>query len=566
MDSPKLVQAVIVLSLAGLFSGCGSSGTAPVMPLAIVTSSPLSSGEASIAYNANLTANGGVAPYAWTMTSGTLPPGLNFSSSGVLSGTPTAPGTYTFSVSVTDSQRSPSTANSNLSLTIVPALQITTTSLSNSSVGLAYSATLGASGGFPAYTWSITQGNLPSGLGLNATSGVISGMPTGAGTSTFTVKVTDNGTPAASTTANLSIAITPPPPKNAALYIDQVGGGGNPPGPMWDQTGLRIQADGSLTILPSSPEFAINGTDFAASPTLPLIFLIPHGGGLESLLVNSDYSLSLYSSSPLPFQSISFHPSVDPTGSNLYLPGPLVSGGTTGIYIFPGNGSLQSLGTIALPNLNNSSLMVFTPDGKLAFIQTCTANSNQGSIASYSRAADGTLTATATYNLANTCVFPMAVSSDGKYLATANYAGGPPGGVEVYSIASDGTLTSVLPQPFTVTLGPGATEFAAVTDMIWDPSSAFLAVAVIGTQHTYDGGVGVLSFSGSSLSQTLDPTGGGTLLIQRAGSLIYGMQACHQVGCAGPFGILGFDFQNGQLIPLPGSPFPYGNGSDMVIY
>jgi hypothetical protein len=210
--------------------------------------------------------------------------------------------------------------------------------------------------------------------------------------------------------------------------------------------------------------------------------------------------------------------------------------------------------------------MVFTPDGKLAFIQTCTANSNQGSIASYSRASDGTLTATATYNLPNTCVFPMAVSSDGKYLATANYAGGPSGGVEVYSVASDGTLTSVLPQSFTVTLGPGATEFAAITDMIWDPSSAFLAVAVIGSQHTYDGGVGVLSFSGSSLSQTVDPTGGGTIRIQSAGSLVYGMQACHQLGCSGPFGILGFDFQNGQLIPLPGSPFPYGNGSDMVIY
>jgi hypothetical protein len=218
MNSPKLVIAAVVVSLISLFSGCSSSSSAPVMQLSILTSSPLASGEANAAYNANLTANGGVAPYLWSTTSGTLPPGLSLNNAGSLSGTPTASGTYSFSVSVTDSQRSPSTANTSLSVTIVPALQITTTSLSNSSVGLFYSSTLAAAGGFPAYTWSITQGSLPIGLTLNATSGVISGMPTVAGTSIFTVKVTDNGMPAASTTAGLSIAINPPPARGAALH------------------------------------------------------------------------------------------------------------------------------------------------------------------------------------------------------------------------------------------------------------------------------------------------------------------------------------------------------------
>src|SRR5215471_14735087 len=181
MNSPKLVIAALVVYLTGLLSGCGSAGQAPVMPLTILTTSPPSSGEPNIPYNANLTATGGLAPYAWNVASGTLPPGISLNGTGSLSGTPTASGTYSFSVSVTDSQRSPSSTSTNLSVTIVPALQITTTSLSNSSVGLSYSSALAASGGFPAYTWSITQGDLPGGLTLNATSGVISGTPAGTG-------------------------------------------------------------------------------------------------------------------------------------------------------------------------------------------------------------------------------------------------------------------------------------------------------------------------------------------------------------------------------------------------
>ena len=59
MNSPKLVIAAVVVWLTTLFFGCGSSGKAPVMPLTILTSSPLSSGESNVPYNANLTASGG---------------------------------------------------------------------------------------------------------------------------------------------------------------------------------------------------------------------------------------------------------------------------------------------------------------------------------------------------------------------------------------------------------------------------------------------------------------------------------------------------------------------------
>jgi len=85
-------------------------------------------------------------------------------------------------------------------------LSITTASLPGGTVGVAYLATLTASGGTPAYTWSIASGSLPSGLSL-ANTGVISGTPTAAGTFIFTVRVTDSANPAAVTTKALSIIV-----------------------------------------------------------------------------------------------------------------------------------------------------------------------------------------------------------------------------------------------------------------------------------------------------------------------------------------------------------------------
>ncbi len=65
----------------------------------------------NVAYTQTLTAQGGLAPYTYAVTSGTLPPGLTLSSGGTISGTPTAVGAYSFTVVATDSETPAQTAS-----------------------------------------------------------------------------------------------------------------------------------------------------------------------------------------------------------------------------------------------------------------------------------------------------------------------------------------------------------------------------------------------------------------------------------------------------------------------
>ena len=71
-------------------------------PTITVNPSSLSSGKRNHSYSQTLTASGGVSPYTFSKTSGSLPSGMSLSSSGVLSGTPTSSGTFTFTVQAKD--------------------------------------------------------------------------------------------------------------------------------------------------------------------------------------------------------------------------------------------------------------------------------------------------------------------------------------------------------------------------------------------------------------------------------------------------------------------------------
>ena len=89
---------------------------------------------------------------------------------------------------------------------LLPPLSVTISTLSGATTGIAYSATLAASGGTTPYTWSLSAGLLPAGLTL-ASSGVISGIPTTAGIYSFTVKVTDGKAVTATKTLGITVVV-----------------------------------------------------------------------------------------------------------------------------------------------------------------------------------------------------------------------------------------------------------------------------------------------------------------------------------------------------------------------
>jgi hypothetical protein len=113
---------------------------------------------------------------------------------GILSGIPAASGLFYFFVRVTDSVGSFADSPSPLSLNVSPAaLQITTTSLPNGTLGVPYSMQLSAQDGMLPYTWRVAPGSgaLPAGLGLGTT-GLLSGTPATNGTASFLIEVTDS--------------------------------------------------------------------------------------------------------------------------------------------------------------------------------------------------------------------------------------------------------------------------------------------------------------------------------------------------------------------------------------
>lgn len=133
-------------------------------------------------------ATGGTQPYAFAVVSGALPPGLSLTGTGVLSGTPTVAGTYTFLVEATDANFC--TGKIGYILVIDPCIVIAPTTLSSGVVGSAYIATLTATGGSGAITFSISEGALPPELVLDP-SGTLTGTPTTPGIYLFTATATD---------------------------------------------------------------------------------------------------------------------------------------------------------------------------------------------------------------------------------------------------------------------------------------------------------------------------------------------------------------------------------------
>lgn len=182
----------------------------------LTVSGTLPGGQVNVSYTGTVKASGGAKPYAFAVTSGSLPSGLVLTrttspktTTATISGTPTSAGTYHFTITATDSsspQRSGSTA---FTITITPpaalALAATPSSSQTCTVGTTCSVQFTASGGSgTGYQYFKSGGSFPPGMTLTATTGLLKGKPTKAGSHTFTVEVEDS----AHHLAHLSYKIT----------------------------------------------------------------------------------------------------------------------------------------------------------------------------------------------------------------------------------------------------------------------------------------------------------------------------------------------------------------------
>ena len=199
--------AGVTLSSSGLLSGTptaegsytfvvraeGGGGTTATATYTINVRQPLglsalfSKSEVGIPVSVKPTGTGGSGAYTFSVK-GALPDGVTLANDGTITGTPTVPGRYAFTLTVTDNEsRSKSIG---VTLVVKARLAFTTLKLKNATVGVAYRSKIVMSGGVAPLTWTVT-GKLPKVFKVGRT-GLLFGTPTKAGPYRFTVTVTDS--------------------------------------------------------------------------------------------------------------------------------------------------------------------------------------------------------------------------------------------------------------------------------------------------------------------------------------------------------------------------------------
>lgn len=292
-------------------------------PLTIDTSS-LALGIQGASYNQAIQVTGGVTPYTFSLFKSSLPSGLSLNSStGAVSGTPGATGSFSFKVEVTDSASTQ--AFQTITLQIDSQLVISTSSALPSAIaGQAYSLQLNTQPGTGApntIAWSAAPNALPAWLSLSTT-GLLHGTPTATGSYTFAIQATDGISPAtlnATLTVYAPLTITTAPLPNGTY--------GQPYGPVaLRATGGSGSFSWSASGLPTGlavTSGAISGTPTAAGQFQPIVLSVLDTVSGQSASL-STYSIAI-SYAPLSIATPSL-----PGGSYQQAYGPIALSATGG--------------------------------------------------------------------------------------------------------------------------------------------------------------------------------------------------------------------------------------------
>jgi len=174
---------------------CASA--APVCPTISLAPTTLPGGTAGVAYSQPISASGGLGPYTFSVTSGSLPAGVTLTPAGLLAGTPATAGQSAVTIRAADANGCSGSFSSTIVVAAAPpvppgcpAITLAPSTLPAGTVGVAYSQTIVATGGTGPYSFGLAAGSLPAGVTLTA-AGVVAGTPTTAAQSQVTIRGTD---------------------------------------------------------------------------------------------------------------------------------------------------------------------------------------------------------------------------------------------------------------------------------------------------------------------------------------------------------------------------------------
>ncbi len=443
-----------------------------VNPAVSITTTSLPNSTANLSgYAQTISATGGTGSLTFSAPSASLPPGLTLSGAGVLSGTPTAAGTFPFTVTATDSVGA--TSSQGYTMVISPAVAITTSTLPTWTANFAgYNQTINATGGMGSLTFGST-GTLPTGLSLSM-DGILSGTPTAAGGFSFTVTATDSL--GATGSQNFTVTINPAVILNPGVL---------PPGLVnaaYNQTISASGGTGNVTLAVSNVSGAIPGLTVPSGGTGSLAVTgTPTASGTEQFTVTASDTLGAGT-------AVTYTITVNPATVYLILPASAYAAapGGTVLSVPISINELQDQTSTNHVGLASASIALRYPTGVFNFplgAGNATPELSLGSVplsdtVSPGGAADWTITGTAPQdgqlNITLTALSGKKITSDspanGGSLVTVNfpvsssYAPSSPTAQAISVVTSNGSFhTGIVGSNGNYTLEPGPPYAGSIT-------------------------------------------------------------------------------------------------------